>query len=145
MDELSAAGAKTGELLELTADLVAQYVAHHSMPEQEVAPFFRAVYRTLASGGGGRAEARPGEPGAEVSINDSVQHDYLICLEDGQKLTMLKRYLRTHYDMSPEEYRKKWGLPADYPMVAPAQSLKRSKNARKLGLGNVVRRRSKPA
>lgn len=135
------------ELLELAADLVAQYVSRNQLASNDVVDFFRSVYQTLAGspGSGDRAVDAPAAAsgGIEVSISDSVHHDYLVCLEDGQKLTMLKRYLRTHYNMSPDEYRRKWGLPPDYPMVAPAQSLKRSKNARQLGLGHTVRRRSK--
>jgi predicted transcriptional regulator len=72
----------------------------------------------------------------------SVQHDFIVCLEDGKKLKMLKRYLRSHYDMSPEEYRRKWGLPPDYPMVAPAYAARRSDFAKKIGLGKGVRRGS---
>jgi len=77
-----------------------------------------------------------------VPISRSVQHDYIVCLEDGKKLKMLKRYLRSRYDMSPEDYRRKWGLPPDYPMVAPAYAERRSAFAKKIGLGRGVRRRS---
>jgi predicted transcriptional regulator len=77
-----------------------------------------------------------------VPISRSLQNDHIVCLEDGQKLTMLKRYLRTRYDMSPEDYRRKWGLPSDYPMVAPAYASRRSDFAKSIGLGKGVRRKS---
>jgi predicted transcriptional regulator len=76
-----------------------------------------------------------------VPISRSVQHDYIVCLEDGKQLKMLKRYLRSRFDLSPEEYRRKWGLPPDYPMVAPAYAARRSAFAKEIGLGRGVRRR----
>ena len=139
---------QTDDLLEMSAELVALYVSRNYLPAEQVTPFFKSIYKELAAGVeiGQLAGERAGDERAvAISPADSVHQDYLVCLEDGQKLTMLKRYLRTQYNMSPEEYRRKWNLPADYPMVAPSQSLKRSRNAKKLGLGHNVGRGSKSA
>ena len=91
----------------------------------------------------GAATAAPAErPKPAVPIGRSVQHDHIVCLEDGVKLKMLKRYLRSHFGMSPEDYRRRWGLPPEYPMVAPAYAARRSEFAKKIGLGKGVRRRT---
>jgi predicted transcriptional regulator len=132
------------DLLAMSADLVAKYVSKNYLPPHQVTPFFRSIYEKLTKAAL-QAESREGAPVVadaawSTTVAESIHQDYLVCLEDGEKLTMLKRYLRTQFDMSPEEYRAKWNLPADYPMVAPSQSLKRSRNAKKLGLGHTVRR-----
>ena len=122
------------ELLALSADVVASYVSNNSASPEQVTDMFKSVYQTL----GGLTE--PAEPEPEplvpaVPIKKSVTKDFIICLEDGKKLKMLKRHLKTAYDMTPEQYRDRWGLPADYPMVAPNYAKKRSQLAKKIGLG----------
>ncbi len=89
----------------------------------------------------GEEEKISEKPKPAIAVNKSVHNDYIICLEDGKKLKMLKRYLRSTYDMSPEEYRKRWNLPADYPMVAPSYAARRSEFAKRIGLGRGVRRK----
>jgi len=127
--------------LRMTADIVASFVANNKVSPEEIGELIRSVHGALAAltnGGGERQVERP-KPAAP--INKSVQHDFIICLEDGKKLKMLKRYLRSTYNMSPDEYRKRWGLPPDYPMVAPSYAARRSEFAKKIGLGKGVRRK----
>ena len=121
-------------LITLTSDIVAAHVGNNDVAVADVPSLISNVYAALAGLGETPVmeEARP-EPA--VSIRSSVKPDYIVCLEDGKKLKMLKRYLRTNYNMSPEEYRARWGLPADYPMVAPAYAEKRRDLAKKIGLG----------
>jgi len=129
------------DALRMTADIVASFVANNKVSSDEIGELIRTVHGTLASltaGGGERLIERP-KPA--TPINKSVQHDFIICLEDGKKLKMLKRYLRSTYNMSPDEYRKRWGLPPDYPMVAPSYAARRSEFAKKIGLGKGVRRK----
>ena len=133
--------------IELTANLVCSYVSRNQVPMSELSSLIATFHSALsgaASGQVGEAERRPA-----VTVKKSIGDDYIICLEDGKKLTMLKRYLRSQYNMSPEEYRKKWDLPHDYPMVAPAYARLRSAFAKKIGLGRVPvargRRSSKAA
>lgn len=129
------------ELLRLGAEIVAAYVSRNSVAADAVPEIIRSVHQALR-GLTGAAPAQPEErPKPAVPISKSVQHDFIVCLEDGKRLKMLKRYLRSRYDMSPEEYRRRWGLPADYPMVAPAYAERRSDFAKKIGLGRGVRRR----
>jgi predicted transcriptional regulator len=130
---------KTNELLTMTANVVAAYVSNNTVTEGDLSKVIRGVYDTLASVGS------PGEtvkerPAPAVSIKKSVTPDYVICLEDGKKLKMLKRHLKTSYDLTPDQYRERWGLPADYPMVAPNYAKQRSRLARKIGLGTKARR-----
>jgi predicted transcriptional regulator len=122
------------ELLPLTVDIVSAHVSHNDVLAADVPSLIRSTFEALSKLGQAVAteEAKP-EPA--VSIRVSVKHDYIICLEDGAKLKMLKRYLRTNFDMSPEEYRAKWGLPRDYPMVAPAYAEQRRTLAKSIGLG----------
>ncbi len=121
-------------LITLTTEIVASHVSNNSVSPDEVATLISSVYSALS--GLGQAAA-PEEPAREpaVSIRASVKPDYLVCLEDGKKLKMLKRYLRTNFDMSPEQYRERWNLPADYPMVAPNYAQTRRELAVKIGLG----------
>lgn len=138
-DELGVA--RKGDAMRMTTDIVAAFVANNKVSPEELTELIRSVHRTLAvlsDAGPERVQERP-KPAAP--INKSVQHDFIICLEDGKKLKMLKRYLRSTYNMSPDEYRKRWGLPADYPMVAPAYAARRSEFAKKIGLGKGVRRK----
>lgn len=125
---------RTETLITLTSDIVAAHVSNNSVSADEVASLITNVYSALSGLGQAVAEEAP-PPEPAVSIRSSVKPDYLVCLEDGKKLKMLRRYLRTNYDMSPEEYREKWGLPADYPMVAPNYAETRRELAKKIGLG----------
>ena len=120
---------------ELTAEVVSSYVGNNAVPAAELPNLIREVYATF-HGLGGQAPAEPKEELVPaVNPKRSVSRDYIICLEDGKKFKSLKRHLSTHYGLSPEEYREKWGLPADYPMVAPSYSEKRSNLAKEKGLG----------
>lgn len=124
----------TPDLVELTADIAAAYVGANTISPTEVAALISSIHSALAGTTlPAVPDASPQEPA--VSIRSSIKHDYLVCLEDGAKLKMLKRYLRTRYDMSPEDYRAKWGLPRDYPMVAPAYAETRRGLAHASGLG----------
>jgi predicted transcriptional regulator len=127
-------------LLRWSTDIVAAYVAQNTLPAAALASLISSVHQTL-SGLGAAPEPEPERRKPAVPISRSVQHDYIVCLEDGKKLKMLKRYLRSRYDLSPEAYRRKWGLAPDYPMVAPAYAERRSNFAKKIGLGRGVRRR----
>ncbi|MEO1251508.1 MAG: MucR family transcriptional regulator [Pseudomonadota bacterium] len=123
-----------GEAIQLASEIVAAYVSNNQVDAQELPHLLNEMYGAvtgLAESGAAFTYGR--EPA--VPINKSVTPDFIICLEDGKKLKMLKRYLRTHYDLSPEEYRRKWGLPADYPMTAPNYAKHRSKVAKQIGLG----------
>ena len=131
---------ETSAILEMTADIVSAYVGNNSVSAQELPALINSVHGALtqASTGGAEAQAEPQEPA--VSIRKSITPDYLICLDDGRKFKSLKRHLRTKYDMSPDEYRAKWGLPKDYPMVAPNYAKARSDLAKQMGLGQGGRK-----
>lgn len=123
------------DLLQMTAQVVSAYVGNNSITEGQLPEVIRSVYGSLTSlDATGAAEALPEQKPA-VPIKRSVTPDYIVCLEDGKKLKMLKRHLRTTYELTPDEYRAKWGLPADYPMVAPNYAKQRSAFAKKIGLG----------
>ena len=123
------------DILGLSAGIVAAYVAQNTVARTAIPELIRSVHGALSALGTSQPE-QPAERGKPaVPVSRSVQRDYIVCLEDGKKLKMLKRYLRTHYDMSPEEYRRKWSLPGDYPMVAPAYAERRSDFAKSIGLG----------
>ncbi len=117
--------------LELVSTIVSAYVSNNNLPSDELPDLITTVHEALRNPG--HAAASPLEPA--VPIKKSIKPDYVICLEDGRKLKMLKRHLRTAYDMTPDEYREKWGLSSDYPMVAPKYAAKRSELAKKIGLG----------
>lgn len=127
--------------LRMTTDIVSSFVANNKVSSDEIADLIRSVHRTLAGLSNGAAERTAERPKPAVPVNKSVHTDYIVCLEDGKKLKMLKRYLRSTYGMSPDEYRKRWGLPPDYPMVAPAYAARRSEFAKRIGLGRGVRRK----
>lgn len=122
------------ELLTLTTEIVAAHLSNNSMTADEIPGLIQRVYKTLANVNG-EAAAYAERPQPAVPIKKSVTADYIVCLEDGKKLKMLKRHLKTAYNMSPEEYRERWGLPADYPMVAPNYAKQRSSLAKEIGLG----------
>ena len=127
------------ELLELTSEIVSAHVGHNSVAQSDLPQLIEDVYRTLSSVGE-RAEPKEKVLPA-VPVKKSIEKDYIICLEDGKKLKMLKRHLKTAYNMTPEEYREKWNLPADYPMVAPNYAEHRSNLAKKIGLGTRPRKK----
>ena len=133
----------TPTTIELAADLVSAFVSNNPVPAAELPTLIGNVHAALtkvASGTPKQAVEAPKAP--VVSVKKSVQPDYIVCLEDGKRFKSLKRHLRTVYDLTPDQYRAKWGLPADYPMVAPNYAAARSELAKQLGLGQ--RRRSEP-
>lgn len=121
-------------LITLTSDIVAAHVSNNDVAVADLPNLITNVYAALANLGETVVVEEP-KPQPAVAIRNSVKPDYIVCLEDGKKLKMLKRYLRTNFDMSPDEYRARWGLPADYPMVAPNYAEKRRDLAKKIGLG----------
>lgn len=129
----------SGDLLTLTSEIVSAHVANNTVALSDLPQLIHEVYRTLASLG--TTPIQPERPQPAVPIKKSVTPEYIICLEDGKKLKMLKRHLKTAYDMTPEEYRERWGLAPDYPMVAPNYALHRSSLAKKIGLGTKPRRK----
>jgi predicted transcriptional regulator len=130
----------TETLITLTADIVSAHVSNNSVAVSDLPSLIQNVHGAL-SGLGQVAPAPEVKPEPAVSIRSSVKPDFIVCLEDGKKLKMLKRHLMTHYQMTPEQYRSKWGLPADYPMVAPNYAEQRRTLAKKIGLGTKRRRR----
>ncbi|MFN0262847.1 MucR family transcriptional regulator [Tepidamorphus sp. 3E244] len=132
--------ARHDQLIELTVDIVAAYVGNNPLQMGELAGLISQVHTALngISAGETEEEAEPLKPA--VSVRKSVTPDFIICLEDGKKFKSLKRHLRTHYDLTPEQYREKWGLPSDYPMVAPSYAEARSKLAKEMGLGQKRKR-----
>jgi predicted transcriptional regulator len=133
-----AASAK--ELPALTTQIVAAYVANNTVAVNDLPGLIRQVHAALANVGA-TAEVVPERPQPAVPIKRSVMPDYIVCLEDGKKLKMLKRHLKTAFNMTPEEYRERWDLPPDYPMVAPTYASPRSRLAKEIGLGTRARRR----
>ena len=129
------------DTLRLSAEIVAAYVAQNSVAPSAVSSLIGQVHATLATLGQPAPEPEPERRKPAVPISRSIHDDYIICLEDGAKLKMLKRYLRSRFNLSPEEYRRKWGLPPEYPMVAPVYAARRSDFAKKIGLGRGVRGR----
>jgi predicted transcriptional regulator len=127
-------------ILDLAAHIVAAYVGNNSVSTSELPGLIHDVVNALGRVNGDPVEIEPEPVKPAVPVKKSVTPDYIICLEDGKKFKSLKRHLRTHYNMSPEEYREKWGLPADYPMVAPNYAQARSDLAKKMGLGQQRRR-----
>ncbi len=132
-------GTSNEELLSLTTEIVAAHVANNSVALSDLPQLIEQVFKTLSNVGTEPAAVQE-RPQPAVPIKKSVTADYIVCLEDGKKLKMLKRHLKTAYDMTPEEYRERWSLPADYPMVAPNYAKQRSKLAKEIGLGTRSRR-----
>jgi predicted transcriptional regulator len=132
------------DLLGLTAEIVAAHVSNNSVALADLPNLIQDVYRTLSNVGQPQPQ-QPERPQPAVPIKKSVTPDYLVCLEDGKKLKMLKRHLKTAYNMTPEQYRERWGLPPDYPMVAPNYAKHRSALAKKIGLGTKPRAAGRPA
>lgn len=124
------------ELVEMTAEIVSAYVSANQVPSQDLPALIRTVYSALQEIGGHAGVAQENAQEPAVAVKKSVTADYIICLEDGKKFKSLKRHLRTRYGMTPDEYRAKWGLPHDYPMVAPNYAKERSNLAKRMGLGH---------
>jgi len=131
----------TSELIELAADIVSAYVSNNTVPTGDLSALIGDVHQALIKAATGLVEPVKEELKPAVPVRRSVTPEYIICLEDGKKFKSLKRHLRTHYDLSPEEYREKWGLAPDYPMVAPNYAAARSALAKKMGLGQRRKRR----
>ncbi|HTS92804.1 MAG TPA: MucR family transcriptional regulator [Stellaceae bacterium] len=133
--------ANTKELLSLTTEIVAAHVSNNTVAANDLPQLISSVYQSLA--GVGKAPAPAAErPEPAVPVKKSVHADYIVCLEDGKKLKMLKRHLKTAYNMTPEQYRERWGLAPDYPMVAPNYARQRSRLAKEIGLGTRGRKSS---
>src|ERR1700689_743539 len=127
--------------IDLTANIVSAYLSNNPTPASEIPGLINQIHAALVRVSTGRPEA-PSEPAKPaVSVKKSMTPDYLVCLEDGKLFKSLKRHLRSQYNMTPEQYREKWGLPPDYPMVAPNYAVARSQLAKKMGLGQQRRRR----
>ena len=136
-----AENATSSNYIELAADIVSAYVSNNSVPASDLPGLIGEVHIALSKIGNGSAELPAEAPKPAVSIKKSVTPDYIICLEDGKKFKSLKRHLRTQYNMTPEQYREKWGLAPDYPMVAPNYAKARSELAKEMGLGQQRRKR----
>ena len=132
-----------GNFIELTAEIVSAYVSNNTVPAGEIPSLINQVHAALT-----RVSGKPGDSPAEplrpaISVKKSITPEYIVCLEDGKKFKSLKRHLRTQYNMTPEQYREKWSLGTDYPMVAPNYAAARSQLAKQMGLGQQRRRRAK--
>lgn len=137
--------AQTSEIATLTADIVGAYVSKNSISPSDLPSLIQSIATALRSASTGAVETPKQDLIPAVPVKKSVQPDHIVCLEDGRKFKSLKRHLRTKYDMSPEEYRAKWGLPKDYPMVAPNYAAARSELAKSMGLGQGGRQPAKAA
>ncbi len=131
---------ETANLTELVADIVGAYVSNNPVATTDLPGLISQVHSALQRASGGAAEPKQETPEPAVSVRKSVAPDYIVCLEDGKKFKSLKRHLRTDHNLSPEEYRARWGLPRDYPMVAPNYAQARSDLAKQMGLGQQRRR-----
>lgn len=131
------------ELIEMTTELVASYVGSNAVAVTDVPRMIEYVHSTMSELAHAGAAAHEEPPTPAVPIKKSVTPDHIVCLEDGRKFKSLKRHLRTQYDMSPDDYRRKWGLPVDYPMVAPNYAKARSELAKRMGLGQTAKSRKK--
>ena len=128
------------KLIQFTTEIVAAYVSNNEIAISDVPQLVSSVYQSLLSqGAGGSTDVKAGRPDPAVSPKKSVFPDYIICLEDGKKLKMLKRHLKASYNLTPEQYRERWNLSADYPMVAPNYARQRSRLAKQIGLGTARR------
>ena len=134
---------ETNNHVELAAEIVSAYVSNNSVPAGELPALLNDVHAAIVRVASGAVVAAPEAAKPAVAPKKSITNDYIICLEDGRKFKSLKRHLRTQYNLSPEQYREKWGLPPDYPMVAPAYAKARSALAKEMGLGQQRRRRPK--
>ena len=135
LEEAETTPTAANRFVDMTVGLVSSYVSRNQVPMSELPGLIATFHAALSDAAAGTPATADKKPA--VTIKKSIGDDFIICLEDGKKLTMLKRYLRSQYNMSPEEYRKKWDLPHDYPMVAPAYARLRSAFAKRIGLGRV--------
>lgn len=133
--------AGSGNYIELAADIVSAYVSNNSVPASDLPTLINEVHSALLRVTSGHTVTAPEAPKPAVPTKKSITNDYIVCLEDGRKFKSLKRHLRTQYNMSPDDYREKWGLPPDYPMVAPNYARARSNLAKQMGLGQQRRRK----
>src|SRR5690348_16773434 len=134
--------ASSDKFIELTANIVSAYVSHHSVPASDIPGLISQVHTALSRvSSGADVSSEPLKPA--IPVKKSITPEYLVCLEDGKKFKSLKRHLRTQYNMTPEQYREKWSLPPDYPMVAPNYAAARSELAKQMGLGQQRRRRGR--
>ena len=140
-DEKQEENVATTELLRMTTTVVAAYLGNNTVPSAQISEVINAVYDSLAKLNSSIAEPQSEPLKPAVPVRRSITPDYIICLEDGKRLKMLKRHLRTTYNMTPEEYRAKWGLASDYPMVAPNYAKQRSEFAKQIGLGRTAAKR----
>jgi len=140
MEANMAEAVQVTDLLPLASDIVAAHLSNNKVPSAELPELIRNVVQALAAASAGEPAPTP-RPDPAVSVKKSITPDYIVCLEDGKKLKMLKRHLRTAYNLTPDAYRTRWDLPSDYPMVAPNYAKKRSSLAKKIGLGTKPRRR----
>ena len=131
------------DIMAMVSDIVAAYVSNHTMEVSELPNFIQLVQRSLCSLNSNHSFVLASRSEPAVPIEDSIQPDYIVCLEDGKRMKMLKRHLKTSYNMTPDQYRERWGLPATYPMVAPNYAIKRQGIALSIGLG--LSRRKKAA
>src|SRR3989338_4447033 len=129
------------EMVALVTEVVSSYVSNNEIKIEELPAFIQQVYRSLCTLNSGRSYMLGDRPDPVVSVEDSVQPDYIVCLEDGRRLKMLKRHLKTAYNMTPDQYRERWNLAPDYPMVAPNYAKRRSNLAKNIGLGTRRERR----
>lgn len=132
------AAANNGQLLVLATQIISSYVGNNTVPSGELPALMTTIYQSLTRLGTAQAQAET-RPDPAIPVRRSVTPEYIVCLEDGKKLKMLKRHLKTAYNMTPEQYRERWNLPADYPMVAPNYAKQRSKLAKQIGLGTARR------
>lgn len=129
--------------IDLTANIVSAYLSHNPTPAAEIPNLISQVHAALQRVAGARPEGTPEPAKPAVAVKKSIHPDYLVCLEDGKRFKSLRRHLRTQYNMTPEQYREKWNLPPDYPMVAPNYAVTRSQLAKKMGLGQQRPERGK--
>jgi predicted transcriptional regulator len=134
-------GAVSDNFIELTAEIVSAYVSNNTVPASDISNLINQVHGALVRVSSGQVEPQPEALKPAVSVKKSVTPEYIVCLEDGKKFKSLKRHLRTQYNLTPEQYRDKWALPPDYPMVAPNYAAARSQLAKQMGLGQQRRRR----
>src|SRR5215204_3936793 len=130
-----------GTFIKLTADIVSAYVSNNSVPSSDLPALIGQVHSALTRVSSGQGESPVEPPKPAISVKKSITADHIVCLEDGKKFKSLKRHLRTQYSMTPEQYREKWSLAPDYPMVAPNYAAARSQLAKQMGLGQQRRRR----
>ncbi|HWM49181.1 MAG TPA: MucR family transcriptional regulator [Xanthobacteraceae bacterium] len=136
-------GESPDDFIELTAEIVSAYVSNNTVPASELSDLINQVHAALAQVAGARGLPRPDAMKPAIPVKKSITSEHIVCLEDGKKFKSLKRHLRSQYNLSPEQYREKWGLPPDYPMVAPNYAAARSRLAKQMGLGQQRRRRGK--